>query len=473
MTSVGRRFRDAAVQPVDGASVAVFRIAFGVAIAVNAALYFPVLAREYYIEPSFSFGYGPLDFLEPPPGQGIRLVYLAMILSGILVALGWRTRLAAAGIFLTNTYIFLLDSTYFQNHEYLISLLALLLIVLPTDRRWSLDAHRRRRARATSPDAPVPAASVPTTTVPAATVWMLRFQIGVPYFYGGLAKLNADWFNGEPLRLWLARRTDIEPIHSILTNESVVTVMNWGALAFDLTIVPLLLHRRTRVPAFVLVVCFHLTNAWLFGLFIFPWLMIAATTIFFPPDWPLRVADRLGLDLGDEADREPESAATTTPVAQRAPSPARTWTVAIVAALWVAAQLLVPLRHLIIPGDPNWTEQGHRFAWHMRLRDKASQVTFVVDDGERVWRVDPSDHLGRQQASRLGGHPERLVQFSRHLSEMHGGAAVRAETWVSLNGRDPQPIVDPDVDLSQVEYSSHGPNAWILPLEMPRKRSTD
>lgn len=456
MGSSGQRLCEAALRPVDGASVAVFRIAFGVAIVVNALLYLPILAREYYIDTSYSFGYGPLSFLEPPPGQGVRFVYVAMALAGAMVAAGWHTRVAAGGVFVTNTYIFLLDSSFFQNHEYLISLLAVLLVVLPTERRWSLDARRRRGAD------PGPA----RTTVPAAVVWMLRFQIGVPYFYGGLAKLNADWFAGEPLRMWLWARTEIEPIHSILTNESVVMFMTYGSLAFDLAIVPLLMHRRTRLPAYVVAVCFHVINASLFGLFIFPWLMIAATTIFFPPDWPLLVAERFSRGRR-------ESPRPTARSGVRHHRPVTTSVVLVAGLAWVAAQMLIPLRHHLIEGDPSWTEQAHRFSWHMRLRQKSAQVTFIVDDGRQVRWVDPRDHLGAKQAARLGGHPERLTQFARHLSGLHGGAEVRARTRVSLNGRDPQPIVDPSVDLARVTYRSHGPNDWILPLEMPRKRSID
>ena len=49
---------------------------------------------------------------------------------------------------------------------------------------------------------------------------------------------------------------------------------------------PLLLNRRTRVPAFAVSVFFHLMNNWLFDIAIFPWLMLAAPLLYFPPDWP-------------------------------------------------------------------------------------------------------------------------------------------------------------------------------------------
>jgi vitamin K-dependent gamma-carboxylase len=135
--------------------------------------------------------------------------------------------------------------------------------------------------------------------------------------------------------------------------------MTYGALVLDLAVVWLLLHRRTRVPAFVVATTFHLLNAWLFGLWIFPWLMIASTTLFFAPDWPERVLARL---------REPRTTASLPlrPALRPRLSPA----VVALVALWVVVQVTVPLRHLAIAGSPSWTETGHRFAWHMKLRER-------------------------------------------------------------------------------------------------------
>lgn len=439
------RIRRAGTRPVSAASVAVFRMAFGLAIVVNSALYVPRVIREHHIEPTFHFSYGPIDFLDPLPGVGMYLVYFAMMATGVLIALGRWYRLAAAAFFVLTTYVFLLDATFYQNHEYLISLLAALMTVLPVNGFWSADV-RRGRTRGSS-------------VVPAWVVWILRFQIGVPYFFGGIAKLNVDWLRGEPLRTWMAARTDLEPFHTVLTNSSVIWFMNYGALLFDLLVVPLLLFRTTRVPAFVVACLFHLTNVWLFGLYIFPWLMIAATLLFFPPDWPLQILQRFRRQtpaLGTMSGDRPHS----TPALRRA-SPVAT---ALLAA-WVMVQLVVPLRHFAIEGRPSWTEEGHRFAWHMMLRDKSGSARFHLTDGDRTWIVDPADHLTAEQTRELPWYPEHLVKFARHLSEIHGGAEVRAETWVSMNGRAPQPIVDPTVDLASVSSSWWGHAPWIILLE--------
>jgi vitamin K-dependent gamma-carboxylase len=461
-----RRTRGAASRPVSAASVAVFRMAFGVAMVINAMLYAPVLVRQYYIEPDVNFPYGPLTFVTPPPAFGVYVLYGSMMVTGILIALGLWYRVAAIAFFVVTTYVFLLDSTYFQNHEYLISLLAFMLVILPVDRYWSVDA-RRHPERA-------------SRTVPAWVVWLLRFQIGIPYFYGGIAKLNSDWLQGEPLRRWLSWRTDIEPMATILTTEWVVWFMAYGALVLDLAVVWLLLYRPTRLAAFVVVTCFHLLNVWLFGLYIFPWLMIAATTIFFDPSWPEDLARRYSLGrLGAAIRRhtvpiEPVAGPVAGPVAETVvanPYHGRASRLVVALfAVWLALQVTLPFRHYAMAGSPNWTENGHRFAWHMKLRDKHGTVTFhVTKDGE-TWQVDPADYLGDKQLQRLPGYPDRLVHFARFLSDQHGGAEVTAETMVSMNGREPQPIVDPTVDLSAVDTVWFRTPQWIVPLEQPLRR---
>jgi len=425
---------------VSAASAAFFRIAFGLAMIVNAALYLPVLVDRYYVEPSFHFSYPGFGWVEPAPEVAMYAVYVTMMVCGGLIAVGLFYRWAMGTFFLLTTYVFLLDSTHYQNHEYLISLLSFLMLLMPLARFWSIDARRRPEIAA--------------TTVPLWVVWMLRFQVGIPYAFGGIAKLNGDWFRGEPLRMWLAGRTELEPLHSLLTEPSVVWFMTYGALVLDLVAVPLLLWRRTRLPIFLLLVTFHLMNVWLFGLFIFPWLMIAATTIYFDPDWPLRLAARVRPSIA------PPAPAAPTATGLRRPR----WAGALGALLvvWIAVQLALPLRHLAIAGNASWTEDGHRFAWHMMLRSKSGTVVYEVDTGDTVVVVDPAEHLTREQANELVGHPHRLVQFAHHLSGLHGGAKVRAITAVSFNGRPPQPIVDPAVDLAAVSTTWIGKRPWIL-----------
>ena len=69
--------------------------------------------------------------------------------------------------------------------------------------------------------------------------------------------------------------------------------MVYGAIAIDLLVVFFLLNRHTRVFAYLVVLVFHFMNARLFNIGIFPWTMIAITTVFFNPDWPRRLYHNL------------------------------------------------------------------------------------------------------------------------------------------------------------------------------------
>jgi hypothetical protein len=378
--------------------------------------------EDYFLKPSFHFTYLGFGWVRPLPGWGVHAVFALLGLAAAGIAIGpWR-RLAAAVFAVGFTYQFLLEQARYLNHFYLICLLAFLLALVPDGRH-----------------------------VPAWALWLLRAQVGIVYVFAGLAKLNADWLAGEPVRSWLAERALRPAFGPWLADERLVWLVSWGGLLLDLLVVPGLLWRRTRAVAFVAASAFHLGNAWLFSIGVFPWLMLAATTIFFAPDWPRAL-------LG----RPPAPPAPT-------PSPTSTWSqraALALAALWIVVQVLVPLRHWLYPGNVAWTEEGHRFAWRMKLRSKKARAAFVVVDrgAQRLTRVAPADVLEAWQADEMSARPDMILQFAHHLAgERGGGVEVRAEVEASLNARPWQPLIDPDIDLARVRRDLW-PASWILPF---------
>ena len=104
----------------------------------------------------------------------------------------------------------------------------------------------------------------------------------------------------------------------------------------------------------------------------------------------------------------------------------------------------MPLRHYLYPGEVSWTEEGHRFAWHMKLRSKSATARFFATDAvqQETWEVDPRGYLTRRQLDKMASRPDMLLQFSHHLAHelrQHGHAPVeiRARVTASLNGRPP------------------------------------
>lgn len=430
-------------RPVDIASLVFFRVAFG-ALLLWEIIYYLTGGRvtEYWVRPTFHFALGPFGWVQPWPGIGMYIHWCALGVLAVLIALGCFYRVAMALFCLGFTYIFLLEEAKYLNHYYFICLISLLMIFVPAHRAFSVDAWRRPEIR--------------SDTAPAWALWILGFQMAVVYFFGGIAKLNADWLRGEPMRFWLANRIDYPVLGGLFDKEATVYLFSYGGLLLDLLVVPLLLWRRTRVAAFVWAVSFHLLNKWLLGVGIFPWFSIAATLLFFPPDWPRRILRIFG--------GTPKMAGGTPAL------PGRTATVVLLG-VYVAVQLVVPFRKHLYRGNVNWTEQGHNLAWHMKLRDKWASATFTVRipaTGE-TRTLDLRDWLTARQIHKMSIRPHMILKFAHHVArEMQGfgRVEVRARILCSLNGRPRQLLVDPEVDLAAVR-SSLKAAPWILPLTEP------
>ena len=136
--------------------------------------------------------------------------------------------------------------------------------------------------------------------------------------------------------------------------------------------------------------------------------------------------------------------------------------------IYVAIQLLVPLRHHLYPGDVAWTEEGHRFAWRMRLRDKAGDASFRVRlaGGTTEFAVDGSADLREWQIRVMANRPDMILQYAHHLRDRLGdelgrAVEVRVESLVSLNGRPYRALIDPTIDLA-AEPRTLAHSDWIM-----------
>ena len=206
-------------------------------------------------------------------------------------------------------------------------------------------------------------------------------------------------------------------------------------------------------------------DAYLFSIGIFPWLMVAATAIFFEPRTLRRLLERLMF-------RPSSIAATATPpIVASVPR-----VLAAIALVYLILQITIPFRHWCYPGNVNWTEQGHRFSWRMKLRTKDGWVSFLVRDPKtgQVWTVDQDDFLDERQQRKMAGVPDMIHQFAQYLAQRwrergHDGVRVEVRAFTSLNGRKHQLLIDPKVDLSS-EPRSLLPASWILPLIEPLRR---
>ncbi|HJT81113.1 MAG TPA: HTTM domain-containing protein [Chthoniobacterales bacterium] len=443
--SFSAEVRRRAFQPVDNATLIFFRVAFGALMFWEVTRYFSDgWIAHYWIKPRFFFTYYGFSWVHPWPGYGMYIHWAILGLLALFVAAGFLYRLSVALFFLGFTYSFLLDQTNYLNHFYFICLLSFLLIFLPANRALAIDAGMRP--------------ALHSETAPAWTLWLLRAQVGVVYFFAGIAKLSPDWLRGETARAFLSQDGQLMLTIPLIRAEWMPCLLTYGGLLFDLLIVPALLWRRTRIAAFGVAVIFHLLNARLFSIGVFPWLSIAATTLFLSPSWPRKLA---AVILPARASAVP---AKTPP-----PSERKQMIILSLAGLYVVVQLLVPLRQFLYPGSTDWTYQGHRFSWRMLLLDRFATSEFFVTDPNAgtTARIDPAQFLTPRQVSRMGPRPDMVLQFAHYLAAVLPRAGpkplqVRARVLVSLNDREPQLLVDPNVDLA-AEKRSLRPAKWILP----------
>lgn len=436
--------------PADLAGLVAFRVLLGALLLVDLARYeLAGWVDEHYLEPTFLFTYPGFGWVHPLPGPWMHVLFVALMGAALAVVVGWRHRLAAWALTVGQAYLFLLAATRYLNHAYLLIVLTGLLACSPAHRGLSLDARRRPELR--------------RGWAPAGAQWLLRAQLGIVYVFGGLAKIDADWLAGEPVRGWLAARAHTAPpwIGEWLSSEAAVGLVVQGGLWFDLLVTPALLWRRTRVVAVLASVAFHLSNAWLFSIGIFPWVMLAATTLFLEPSWPRRLP-WIGSWIDARLGPRPSPAPVEPP-----PPRARVWLG--LAGAWLVAQVVLPLRHHLYPGDVAWTEEGHYLAWRMKLRTKDGAARFVVraPSTNETWVVDPADELTGYQVHKMVGKPDLVLRYAHHLAERWRSergleVEVRAQVNVSLNRRMRRPLVDPTVDLAKVE-DSLGAAAWIMP----------
>ena len=431
--------------PVDNDWLIFFRVVFGGVMLYWVARYCVYdLVNEYFAEPRYHFHYFNFEWVRPWPRDWMQLQFYGLGLCAVMIIVGCFYRLAALLFALGFTHVFLIDKCYYLNHYYLVCLLAWLMVVLPANRAASLDAIWRPQ--------------IHTREAPVWSLWLVRFQIGIPYLFGGIAKLNPDWLAGEPMRMMLHQRASYPMVGPFFTEEWCVQFFVWGGLLFDLLAVPLLLWSRTRPFAFVVAICFHLTNAWLFTIGIFPWFMILATVVYFPPGCMSKLLALERIDPNRAAPNE-------STIAQKL--------LVTLLLLYVGVQVVVPFRHFLQAGNPSWTEEGHYFSWHMMIRGKKSALRYYATDTNtgRTGTIDLREYVTSFQLNRCSRDPRMIHELSQiiaaHLGELgFPGLQIRALSLVSMNGRKPQLMIDPNVDLAAERPGWRQPG-WIVPLREP------
>lgn len=446
MTSVRSYFNSY----TNAAPLAVFRMLFGIMMLFSIVRFWANgWIEKLYLEPSFFFSYYGFEWVKPI-GNYTYILFIVCALASIGVALGYKYRVSILVFFLSFTYIELMDKTTYLNHYYFISLLSFLLIFLPANARFSVDAYKAKKE---------------FLQVPSWTIDAVKLLLGIVYFYAGLAKLNSDWLlRAMPLKIWLPSKYDLPLVgETFMQQEWFHYAMSWGGAIYDLAIPFLLLYKRTRILGFILVLFFHIFTRVLFPIGMFPYIMIVSSLIFFSAGLHEKIIRWIKRKVFTKAVTVQEIKQYTIPNARLKP-------LKLLVVVFFVAQLLMPWRYLAYPGELFWTEEGYRFSWRVMLMEKAGHTTFKIVDGKNhtSFYVDNEDFLTSFQEKQMSFQPDFILEYAHYLgdhfkSQGHKNVQVYVQSFVALNGRLSQQYIDPNVDLYQ-EKESFRHKEWILPF---------
>ncbi len=446
MTTI-ERARAWLTRPTDVAALVAFRVIFGLLVAVSAARFFYYdWIERFFVQPTFAFKYWGFSWVVVWPEWGVRLHLAALFVLGLCVAGGVLYRVTAPLLFVAFTYLQLMDASLYLNHYYQVSLLAFLLCFMPLGRAGAFDVWRQPRRAMRS--------------FPAWCTYLLRFQVGLVYFFAGLAKLSSDWLlHAQPLNIWLQSRAELPILGLLFTKWWFALALSWAGFLYDVSIVGWLSWRRSRPFAYAVVVIFHTLTHVLFNIGMFPLIMTTTALVFFPSNWPRRWLPR-------GAKRH------APPVASHRPLPR----VALAAlAIYCGAHLAIPLRHLVYPGNVLWNDQGMRWSWKVKVHEKNGALTYYVTlPNGRLRIVRPSRYLQDYQEREMSVRPELILQLAHHIRDDfsargQGPVEVRAEAIVSLNGRPGAQLIDTTVDLAKVR-AGLAAASWVSPLPRSQPR---
>ncbi|HEY9724385.1 MAG TPA: HTTM domain-containing protein [Oscillatoriaceae cyanobacterium] len=279
-------------EPESALPIAVFRIAFGLLLMLEAAWLAPDLLT--YFGPHALVSRATAQALMPGPRLnvlawlpdtdasviGFYSVYVCAIIG---LTLGFRTRACAVLTYVGLTSLHHADSLIFNASDNLLRLDAFLLIFAPAGARLSLEALARGRTAAETLHAP----------------WaqrLIQLQLCLMYLNAVGWKLDGQhWLDGTAVYYALqAAHYRGLPVPFVTTNLTSIQLLSWGTIALELALGILVWLRETRYPVLLAGVVFHLCLCYSMNLPFFEWVVLAPYVLFVQADDLRRLARRLG-----------------------------------------------------------------------------------------------------------------------------------------------------------------------------------
>ncbi|MEH6658593.1 HTTM domain-containing protein [Leeuwenhoekiella marinoflava] len=431
---------------IDNSALVVFRVLFGFLITLEA---WGAIAtgwiKQTLLEGDFTFNFIGFDFLQPLSGDGMYYYYGLMGLFGVFVMLGLKYRFSVLAYGVMWSAVYLMQKSSYNNHYYLLMLLLGIMACLPAHRYLSLDVKRNPKLKKRS--------------MPRWVYVIIIAQLWIVYTYASAAKLYPDWLDASMAGQLMEARKNYWLVGDFLQQKWVHWCIAYFGILFDGLIIPALLFKPTRKLAFIVSIFFHLFNSFIFHIGIFPYMSLAFTLFFFPPE----TIQRIFLQ-GKKLYTENEI------IRPKHYKPAL-----VFFGIYFIIQISLPVRHWFIQDDVLWTEEGHRLSWRMMLRSKGGRISFKVVDKATGLEL-PFNYrkmLSRKQQRAVSTKPDVIWQFcqrvKKHYAAKGKDVAIYVDCKIRINGGDLHSLIDPKVDMATAKWDYFWHNEWLLPSPLNKE----
>ncbi|OOQ61755.1 HTTM domain-containing protein [Mucilaginibacter pedocola] len=438
-------------RPVSIAPLVTFRILFGLMMLAGTIRFWANgWITQQYVAPKFYFTYMGFEWVHPFGAMGMHVIFGLIALCTALIILGLFYRLATMLFFVAFTYVELIDVTNYLNHYYFISLVSFLLIWLPANRYLSLDVRIWPKLK--------------RTQVPLWTIGIIRLQVGIVYFFAGIAKLNPDWLlQAIPMKIWLPAKSHLPIVGALMYKTWVAYLFSWFGAVYDLFIAFFLINRKTRpIAYYIFVLGFHISTAIFFpGIGMFPYVMMVCSFAFFSSTYHQKLLNYFTGNTGIGRRliyHYPMQLEMVLP---------------LIFGLYFLVQIAVPMRYLAYPGHLFWYEEGYRFSWRVMLMEKSGNTFFTVKEPStgKSYEVDNREFLTPLQDKMMSTQPDMILRYAHHLADVYAQRgikepAVYAQVYVALNGERSRPFVDTTVNMAAQPLNWRH-YSWVLPYSKP------
>jgi hypothetical protein len=389
--------------------------------------------NKVYVEPEFLFTFIGFEWFNRLPDWFFPIWFITLGFGFIAFSFLKRRRWFDLLILLGWCVTYFAHKSSYNNHHYLYLLLLFYFFISPDT---PTVFNRNRTSHSIS------------------KIWRYGFILlfGIVYFYAAKAKLYPDWLSARVTQMWINPKAHLPFLDWFYGSNWAPYFIAYGGILYDFFVIPALAFKPTRKWALFISIFFHITNSITFEIGTFPYVMIAASVLFFNEEE--LVKGRLF--------RRWIGLVRTNPAGSRGPSKPLQYALI----LFFSIQIVLPLRHHFYPDTVFWTEEGHRLSWRMMLRSKSGTAHFrIVKPSGEVLYDYPSKVLSSNQMRMLPGHPDYIWQYVQYLKSVHGSDnEIYGEVRCSLNGRDRQAMVDPQIDLAQVQWHRFKHSDWLMPF---------